>query len=77
MKRFIPLLFVAFPAFGQTADPIQAFINDLTAESVAHEHMLNSLRPFLQTVQNNMAKAEAEKQQLIEWLKEAQAKEAK
>lgn len=77
MKRFIPLLFLAVPAFAQEADPIQTFLNELSAEATAHQHMVATAPLMIQALQKKFADAEAQKQTLIEWLKEAQAKEAK
>lgn len=80
MKRYlIPLLLVSSAAFGQV-DPFQTFINELSAANVAHDHVVASASPAIrayQTLIKTIADDEVRMQTLIEWLKAAQAKEAK
>lgn len=73
MKRFIPLLFLAAPAFAQEIDPVQVLANEVTAESIARQHMFEALK----VVVAKLREVEVQKETLVRWLQEAQAKEAK
>lgn len=80
MKRYlIPFLFIPISAFAQV-DPFQAFINQYSAANVAHENAVAAATPAIQAYQKLIQKVgedEARIQTLIEWLKQAQAKEVK
>jgi hypothetical protein len=80
MKRYIiPLLLMSNAAFGQ-ADPFQIFVNEFSAANVAHDHAVTSITPAIRAYQaliKTIADDEVRMQILIEWLKEAQSKEAK
>jgi hypothetical protein len=80
--RYLPLLFVPALAFAQQqqVDPFTKFLSEYNAAIMANQHAFEALGPFINAY--NMAvkahaDAEAQKQVLIEWLKEAQAREAK
>jgi hypothetical protein len=83
MKRYIfPLLLASSSAFGQIdpADPFQTFVNEFSAANVAHDHAVASITPAIrayQTLIKTIADDEVRMQTLLEWLKEAQAKEVK
>jgi hypothetical protein len=80
MKRYIfPLLLASSSDFGQI-DPFQTFVNEFSAANVAHDHAVASITPAIrayQTLIKTIADDEVRMQTLLEWLKEAQAKEVK